>query len=307
MNKYKKTQKTSFWRKKRWWLISGVAGIAVIALAIGVFASSQPDFVTAPEAEKIMAAQEGLDFGILIPTYMPKGFDREEVVIKVDTASGPSGEPVADLTYRNLGKKAAIFIRQWVPGNPDLENLVGSFPIETKWGKGYLMEQGKGTVIGTVWVVVGQLRVSVQSSNLDVVSKEQLVQMANTLGLASEDQIYTFTTDPVTIHGIAPPPPFEVQLNSEGIQEFNLTITPGGYTPIRFAVKKDIPVKVNFRSLGDVGCGKTLIMPYGPNSAGAQLKDSTDLQVVEFVPKEAGEFRFYCGSNHWRGVMTVRE
>jgi len=306
MDKYKKTQKTSFWRKKRWWLMSGVAGIAVIALSIGVFISSQPEFINAAEADDVMAAQEGMDFGILIPTYIPKGFDRENVAIKVDTASGPSGEPVAELTYRNLGKKAAIFIRQWVPGNPDLENLVGSFPIETKWGKGYLMEQGKGTVIGTVWVMVGPLRIAVQSSNLDVVSKEQLVQIANTMGLASQDQVYTFKMDPLKIYGIAPPPPFEVQINSEGIQELNLTISPGGYSPIRFAVKKNIPVKVNFRALGDVGCGNTLIMPYGPNSAGAQLTPEKPLVVVEFTPETAGDWEFYCGTRCWRGVMTVR-
>lgn len=127
---------------------------------------------------------------------------------------GPSGEPVADFTYRNLGKRAAIFFRQWVPGHPELEILNKSVPIETKWGKGWLMTQGGEKGIGTLWVDIGQLRVSVSSSNLKVITPEQLLQMANTLGLASEDQVYTFKMEPVALKGVAPPPPFEVPINT---------------------------------------------------------------------------------------------
>lgn len=294
-------------RKMRWWLASG-AGLVIIALAVGVIISSQPKYVAAPEVPKILAAQEGLNFGILIPTYMPKGFDRETVEIKVGGSSGPTGEPVADLTYRNLGKKAAVFLRQWVPGNPDLENLNKSLPVETKWGKGFLMLQGGEKGIATLWVVIGQLRIAVSSSNIGVVSAEQLLQMANTMGLASDEQVYTFKMDPLTIKSIAPPPPFEVPINSEGIQEFNLTITPGGYSPMRFAVKKGIPVRINFRALGEVGCGITgaIAMPDG-NDIGLSVTKEKPLSVIDFTPELAGEFPFYCSSNCYRGIMTVRE
>ncbi len=299
-------QQIPWWKKRRWQVACGT-GLAVIALTIAIFVSSQPVLLAAPEVPKIIAAQQDLKFGILIPTYMPRGFDRENVELKV-LPSGPSGEPVAELTYRNLGKKAAIFFRQWVPGNAEMENLNKSVPIETKWGKGFLMTQGGKSGIGELWVMVGQLRVAIASSNLQICSPEQLLQMANTIGLASEDQVYTFKMDPLEIHGAAPPAPFEVPLNADGIQELNLTITPGGYSPIRFAVKKGIPLKINFRAIGEVGCGNTLTLPMGDGNGLAMTVTKTKLQdTAEFTPQNAGQFQFNCGHFTFRGIMTVRE
>lgn len=299
-------QQVSWRKRRRFWLISG-GSVAAIIIAIVLFISSQPAYVVAPEAKKIMAAQEGMKFGILIPSYMPGGFDREAVDLKVDMASGPSGEPQAMLTYRNLGKQAAIFIKQWVPGNPAMETLIKSVPIETKWGKGWLMTQGGKEGIGNIWVSIGQLRVSVSSTNLSIVSPEQLLQMANTMGLASEDQVYTFSMDPVTIHGVAPPPPFIVKPNSEGIQELNLSITPGGYSPIRFLVKKGIPVRINFRAVGEVGCGISGVINQPDNPISIAVTKEKPLSVIDFTPQTAGEFPINCAHNTFRGIMTVVE
>ena len=47
-------------------------------------------------------------------------------------------------------------------------------------------------------------------------------------------------------------------MNAQGVQELTLVVTPGGYTPLRFAVKKGVPVKLTFRQLGQVGCGNDL-------------------------------------------------
>jgi hypothetical protein len=300
-------QKQSFWRRRKWWLMTGGLLAAVIIATNLFLLNSRPVYSEAPEAQKVLAVQEGLNFGILIPTFMPKGFDRESVDIQVNE-SGPSGEKMAALTYRNLGKKAAVFIKQWVPGNPELEILNKSIPIETAWGKGWLMTQGGESGIGTLWVDIGQLRVSVSSTNRKLVPAEYLLQMANTLGLASEQQVYTFKTEPIVIRGVAPPPPFEVELNEQGIQELNLTITPGGYTPVRFLVKKDIPVKINFRAIGEVGCGNTGALTIGGGqSVGISVYKDKPLDIVEFTPKEVGEFPFYCTTNCYRGVMIVEE
>jgi len=301
----KKGAKARLWRK-RWWL--GGCLVLAIAIALGTmaFVSSRPEYSEPPEAASILAAQEGLRFGILIPAYMPKGFNRENVEIKVDQ-NGPSGEPAVQLAYRNKGKSAAVFLRQWVPGNPELEVLNGSRPIETRWGTGWLLTQA-GDSLSTLWVDIGYLRVAVSTHNLDLVPREKLVLMANTLGLASETQTYTFYNDPIVIKGVEPPPPFEVQLNEEGIQELNLTITPGGYSPIRFAVKKGIPVRINFRALGQVGCGNTLIFPADPVSpTGLTLKSALDLQVLDYTPQYGGDFQFQCTNNCFRGIVTVRE
>lgn len=297
----------SFWRKRRWWLLGGAVSVVVLVLVGINVINSRPVYVKAPEAAKIIAAQQDLKFGILIPTYMPGGFDRENMELKV-SPSGPSGEALADLTYRNLGQKAAIYLRQWVPGNPELETLRLSVPVMTNWGKGWLLTQGGKEGIGTIWVDIGQLRASVSSSNLKIVTPEQLVQIANTLGLASEEQVYTFNMEPITIRGVAPPPPFEVPLTAEGIQELNLTITPGGYSPARFAVKKDIPVKINFRAMGEVGCGNEgfIRMPDG-NNIGLHVSQSNPLYITEFTASVAGDFPFGCSHNTFRGIMTVRE
>jgi hypothetical protein len=291
---------------RRWWIISSIS-LIVLAITAGSIKiiTSQPAPTEAPETARVLKAQESMDhFGIVIPGYLPKGFDRANVEIKVDQ-NGPGGEPEALLAYR--GKKdAAIFIEQWVPINPQLETLSGSRIIETKWGKSWLLTQGTDALV-TLWVDVGPLRVSL-SSTQDVVSREQMVEAANTLGIASYLQVFSNVTDLPQIKDMAPPPPFVVPLNAEGIQELNLTITPGGYSPIRFSVKKGIPVRVNFRQMGEVGCGNVLMMPTGDGkNVGLTLSKTVTLQTTTFTPPAAGTFQFQCASNHYRGIMTVEE
>jgi len=267
--------------------------------------SIEPAPIAPPEADKVLAAQESLgNFGILIPAYLPKRFNRADVDIKV-SQNGPSGEPSVDMVYKTK-KNQAIFVRQWVPANPDMETLYGSRPIETKWGKSYLLTQTKALI--ALWVDVGPLRISVSTRNLEVVSREQLVLIAETLGLASNLQVYSFVTKLPEIKNVAPPPPFEVKTNGEGIQELNLVITPGGYSPMRFAVRKDVPVKLNFRALGEVGCGNVLVFPADPaNPAALTLSQEQLVQTIKFTPSDAGDFPFQCTINCFRGIMTVRE
>jgi len=293
------------WRLRWWWLV--IAAIVIIAAAALIFKiiTATPAPTEAPEAGKILKAQESTaNFGILIPAYLPHGFDRTDVDVSVNR-TGPAGEPAADVVYRGKNN-SFIFIHQWVPANPDLETLNGSRVIETKWGKSWLLTQGTDGLIA-VWVDIGPLRVSLSSSNRDVISREQLVLSAETLGLASNLQAYSFASTLPQIKDMAPPPPFEVSINDSGIQEFNLVITPGGYSPMRFAVKRGIPVKLNFRAMGQVGCGNTLIFPADTqNPTALTLKSSEDLKILEFTPAFTGDFQFECTNNCYRGVMTVR-
>jgi hypothetical protein len=294
--------------KRKWWLI-GIISVIVISALIGITLEvTKPKFTDPPEAQKILAAQQGLDFGILIPAYLPNGFDRKNVAIKL-ISQGPSGRPSVELTYKGTGwgkSGSAIYLTQWIPSNPDLEILNGSHPIETRWGKGYLYVPS-GNNLGTVWVDVGPLRVSVSTNKIAVIKQEDLVRSADTLGLASDLQVFHFENEPLTITESKPAPPFQVQLNEKGIQELNLTITPGGYSPIRFAMKKDIPAKIIFRQLGQVGCGNVLIFPVDPiNQTALTLKSLTDVQTLEFVPKTVGDFQFMCTNNHFRGIMTIQ-
>jgi plastocyanin domain-containing protein len=55
-----------------------------------------------------------------------------------------------------------------------------------------------------------------------------------------------------------------------------------------------------------VGCGDELIFPSDPrNLAALKLKGTSDKKILEFTPRTAGEFEFYCGHRMYRGLLTV--
>ena len=291
--------------RPRWWVLLGaILAIALLATAVTWRVNSKAAPREAPEAAKVLAVQASMPFQILIPAYLPRDFDRAGVEIKV-SESGPGGEPMTQLAYRTR-RGATLFVRQWVPANPDMEILSGSRPIQTKWGKGWLLTQG--TSMAAVWVDIGPLRVSVYSPSLKVVPREHLVKIAETMGPASNRQVFSFVVEKPVITNLPPPPPYEVKTNEQGVQELTLVVTPGGYSPMRFAVRKGIPVKLTFRALGQVGCGNELVFPADPqNPVELVLASEQDKQVLEFTPPQAGEFHFHCAHLMYRGIMTVRE
>ena len=294
-------------RRRSWPLLGGLALIAVALLALVIWvvsSQSAPASRDAPEADKVLGVQANMPFQILIPAYMPKEFNRAGVQIQVNQ-TGPGGEPMVQLAY-GTRDGAMIFVREWVPVNPAMEILAASRPIETKWGKGWLLTQGDA--LNAIWVDVGPLRTSLYSPSVKVISKEQLLEMANTLGPASNQQVFSFSVEKPVVKEVAPPPPVEIKVNDQGVQELTLVVTPGGYSPLRFAVRKGIPVKLTFRQLGQVGCGNELIFPANPNSPSElKLASESDKQVLEFTPQQIGEFQFFCSHRMYRGVMTVRE
>ncbi len=48
-------------------------------------------------------------------------------------------------------------------------------------------------------------------------------------------------------------------------------ISQEGYTPVHFAVKKDIPVRLIFKQFGEVGCGNELWIEWGAEQPGHLL------------------------------------
>jgi hypothetical protein len=296
-------------RRQRIWPGWPVLGVLVFAglviLGIVLSQSAVPDLsAEAPEYEKVQAVQGNMPFQILIPAFMPKEFDRAGVNIQVDQ-SGPGGEPMVQLTYRTI-QGATLFLRQWVPVHPDKEILGASRPIQTKWGRGWLLTQGD--TLAALWVDIGPLRTSIYSSDVQLISKELLLQMAETLGPASNQQVFSFSVEKTFIQELAPPPPEEIKVNDQGVQELTLVVTPGGYSPLRFAVRQGVPVRLLFRQLGQVGCGNELIFPANPESPSSlTLASEHDKQVLEFTPRHVGDFEFFCSHRMYRGVMTVRE
>lgn len=239
------------------WISILALGVAALAAGFTFMKYLNPPLTEAPEAGRILAAQKDMPFQILIPGYLPRQFDRAGVEIDVKEG-GPGGEPMVQLAYHTR-KGNTLFVREWVPANPKLEVLASSRPIESKWGRGWLLSGNDS--LTALWVDVGPLRASVYTSATEEATREQILAMADSLGPASNRQVFSFVVNPPQIRDVPPPPPFEVPVNGEGIQELTLVVTPGGYTPLRFAVKKDVPVRLNFKQLGEVGCGRELFFP----------------------------------------------
>ncbi len=289
----------------RWILLGVVLAALVVAVGGWLIANGRATEPTeAPEAQKVLDVQAGMPFQILIPAYLPREFNRAAMDIEVGM-TGPGGEPMVQLTYRTK-KGSTLFIREWVPVNPDKEILAASRPVQTKWGRGWFLRQGEGLI--AIWVDVGPLRASIYTTDQSVLPKEELLAAAETMGPASNRQVFDFIVNPPELVAVEAPPPLEIPINDEGVQEVDLIVTPGGYSPLRFSVQKGIPVKVTFRQLGRVGCGNELNLNYGPGlSAGLKLADPSDSDVFEFTPEHSGEFQFFCAHLMYKGLMTVRE
>jgi plastocyanin domain-containing protein len=128
----------------------------------------------------------------------------------------------------------------------------------------------------------------------------------DTLGPAANRQVYSSIEDVPLSFSV--PPPVEVPMGEDGVQELTLVVSPQGYSPVHFAVKRDVPVRLIFRQLGYVGCGNELIFPWGKRDTTTLiLASEADKRVLEFTPGEAGEFQFHCPHFIYRGVMTVTE
>jgi hypothetical protein len=285
-------------------LVSVLVGLGLIA---GIWLVVQGRAETpreAPEAQKVLDVQANMPFQILIPAYLPEQFIREEMEIDV-TQAGPGGEPMVLLTYRTR-QGQTMYLKEWVPVNPDKEVLASSRPIQTEWGNGWLLRQGTDLI--AIWVDIGPLRVSIYTINQDVLPTEELLAAAETLGPASNRQVFSFIVDPPEIRAVEPPPPVEASLNAEGVQEIDLIVTPGGYDPLRISVQKGVPVRLTFRQLGRVGCGNELNFPVAPGEYNAlELETAEDIEVLEFTPQAAGSYEFFCAHLMYKGILVVRE
>lgn len=294
-------------RSQRRWIAVGGGAIVVLLIALGAWLVSQGrafEPSEAPEAQRVLDVQADMPFQILIPAFLPKEFDRENLQIDV-RQTGPGGEPMAQLTYPTR-KGKPLFIRQWVPVNPDKEILAASRPVQTKWGQGWLLRQGEGLI--AIWIDIGPLRASIYTPDQGLIDRQHLLAVAETMGPASNRQVFDFVVDLPEVRAVEPPPPLVAPINAEGVQEVDLIVTPGGYSPLRFSVQKGKPVKLTFRQLGRVGCGNELNLPYGTNLAGGlKLADPSDRKVFDFTPQEPGEFIFFCAHLMYKGIMTVRE
>lgn len=287
-------------RRKKKFLIFGALGGVCLAAALliaGIYFinKSSQEQKEAPESGRVLEAQTGLPFQVLIPAYLPPIFKREAVDL-VTGESGPNGEPMIQLVYPTR-KGNRLVLSEWIPETQAVN--------ETRRCMCVCRKPGECESTG-VEMTSGAVRIKIELSIPNLVTSEQMQFVLDTLGPAANQQVYSSIQDVPVSDTL--PPAVEAPVSTEGVQEVILVVSPQGYSPAHFSVTKDIPVRLTFRQLGQVGCGNELIFNWGAGkSADLVLASPQDKQVLEFTPTEAGVFSFNCPHLIYRGAMTVKD
>jgi hypothetical protein len=290
-------REAKLWRKG---VLTGLFILIPVLLGISLwFSLSSPTPREAPESERVLHAQVELPFQVLIPAYLPKQFKREKVEIITDQ-SGPNGEKMVKLIYATR-KGETLTLSEWLPADQDAARTVSNI----RRCLCLCRAAGQCNMAG-MELNVGPVQIRVEYSTPNLLDFDQLQLVLDTLGPAANRQVYSAIADVPLSFSV--PPPVEIPVGADGVQEITLIVAPEGYSPVHFAVKKNVPVRLIFRQLGQVGCGNELIFQWGARQ-GARLilASAADKQVLEFTPGEAGEFRFSCPHLIYRGVMTVTD
>ena len=87
-------------------------------------------------------------------------------------------------------------------------------------------------------------------------------------------------------------------------QPIRIEVSSKGYTPKTIGVKKGKPVALEFHRADSDNCGEKIVFP--------SLKLERDLPVgekvlIEITPEKAGELKFTCGMDMFRGKLLVTE
>jgi plastocyanin domain-containing protein len=86
------------------------------------------------------------------------------------------------------------------------------------------------------------------------------------------------------------------------VQEVKITVK-GGYSPDVIVVKKGMPVRLNFYREETADCSDTVV--FGDFNIRQPLP-AFKTTVVEFTPREAGDYTFTCGMGMLKGKLIVR-
>jgi hypothetical protein len=288
-------QKTTHRRKV---LLGGIFAVCLLSafFIIVWLVNRTPEAHEAPEAEMVLGAQIEMPFQVLIPAFLPRSFMREELQINTENV-GPQGQPMIELVYPTRRGETLTFY-EWLPTDQEIQQSATA---------GRCSCGSQAAVPSTDTSAQDDpLRVVGKVSSPDLITSEEARFVLDTLGPATNQQIFTSVKEVPLAYSL--PPPVEVPINEAGIQEVTLVVTPSGYSPEHFAVKVDVPVVLTFRQLGQVGCGNELIFQWEKNeTASLYLAFPTETQTLEFTPGETGEFPFNCPHYIYRGVMTVQD
>ncbi len=87
-----------------------------------------------------------------------------------------------------------------------------------------------------------------------------------------------------------------------GVQEIKVTVK-GGYSPDVIAVKKGVPVRLDFYRDETASCSEQVV--FGDFGIARDLP-AFKTTPIEFTPDKSGEFTFTCGMNMMRGKLIVQ-
>ena len=90
-------------------------------------------------------------------------------------------------------------------------------------------------------------------------------------------------------------------VNETGVQEIDVMVK-GGYSPDVIAVKRGVPVRLNFYRDETSSCSEQVIL--GDFGIARDLP-AYKTTAVEFTPDKPGEFPFTCGMNMLHGKLIV--
>jgi len=88
-----------------------------------------------------------------------------------------------------------------------------------------------------------------------------------------------------------------------GVQEVQLSVQGGYYSPNPVRVKKGVPVRLVADMSTVVGCSRSIVIP----EFGVQKTVSAGDNVIEFTPDKSGTFSFSCSMGMYRGTLVVEE
>lgn len=90
---------------------------------------------------------------------------------------------------------------------------------------------------------------------------------------------------------------------NNGIQEVNMQVSSGGYSPNSFVLKKGVPAKWNVDVTQLTGCNSELVMA----EYNIDKRLSSGLNVIEFTPAKTGTITFTCGMGMLHGSFIVTD
>lgn len=92
-------------------------------------------------------------------------------------------------------------------------------------------------------------------------------------------------------------------LTKNGVQVVQMKQLSNGYSPNKFTIKKDVPVKWIVNSVDPGSCASSISAP----KIGVNRILRAGENVFEFTPKEIGTIKFTCSMGMYRGIFNVVE